>query len=151
MSDTEHVVCPGCGKTNRVAMPRLTDGPKCGACGEGLFSGRPVAVNEAGFTRHVAADTIPVLTDVWAPWCGPCRTMTPMFELAAERLEPRARLLRLNLDESPKVARRFGIQSVPTLLLTGHGQLIAQTAGAMGSRAIVDWAKAQFPKVSIQR
>ena len=76
--------------------------------------------------------------------------MGPMFERAAGLLDPRARLLKLNLDEAPQVARRFGIQSVPTLLLTGHGQLIAQTAGAMDSRAIIDWAKSQFPPTSIQ-
>ena len=151
MRDSEHILCPKCGKTNRVAAPRLLDGPKCGACGEPLFSGRPLAVDEAGFGRHMTTNTIPVLTDIWAPWCGPCRMMTPMFERAAEHLEPRVRLLKLNLDEAPGVARRFGIQSVPTLLLTAHGDLIAQTAGAMDSRAIVDWAKQHFPQPSIKR
>ena len=150
MSDSEHIVCPKCSKINRVATHRLIEGPVCGACGDTLFSGRPLEVNEAGFARHMRANTIPVLTDVWAPWCGPCRTMGPMFERAAEQLEPRARLLKLNLDHAPDTARRFGIQSVPTLLLTGHGQLIAQTAGAMDSRAIIDWAKAQFPAVSLR-
>jgi len=149
MKEAEHIVCPECGKINRVAAHRLMESPKCGACGAALFSGHPIVVNEAGFARHTNANTIPVLTDVWAPWCGPCRMMGPMFERAAEILEPRARLLKLNLDEAPQVARRFGIQSVPTLLLTGHGQLIAQTAGAMDSRAIIDWAKSQFPPTSI--
>ena len=150
MSDAEHIVCPACSKINRVATPRLVEGPNCGACGEPLFSGKPVTVDEAGFARHMKSNTIPVLTDVWAPWCGPCRMMGPMFERAAELLEPRARLLKLNLDEAPETARHFGIQSVPTLLLAGHGQLIAQTAGAMDSRAIIDWAKSQFPPTSIQ-
>ena len=149
MRDAEHIVCPKCAKTNRVAAHRLLEGPKCGACGAALFSGHPMTVDEAGFTRHMSANTIPVLTDVWAPWCGPCRMMGPMFERAAEHLEPHARLLKLNLDEAPQIARRFGIQSVPTLLLTGGGHLIAQTAGAMDSRAIVDWAKTKFPQTSL--
>jgi thioredoxin 2 len=98
----------------------------------------------------MTANTIPVLTDVWAPWCGPCRMMEPMFVRAAELLEPRVRLLKLNLDEAPTTARRFGIQSVPTLLLTSHGQLIAQSAGARDSRGIIDWAKSQLPVSSIR-
>jgi len=141
MSPSHHIVCPKCEKTNRVAQPRLGDAPKCGSCGAALFSGHPLAVDEKTFARHVAANTIPVLTDVWAPWCGPCRMMTPMFERAAGDLEPHARLLKVNLDEAPAVARRFGIQSVPTLLLTRGDKLIAQTAGAMDSRAIVNWAR----------
>ena len=149
VSDAEHIVCPKCTKTNRVASHRLVEGPKCGACGEVLFSGHPVTVYEKTFARHMAANTIPVLTDVWAPWCGPCRMMGPMFERAAEQLEPRARLLKLNLDEAPNIAQRFAIRSVPTLLLTGGGHLIAQTAGAMDSRAIIDWAKTKFPVQSL--
>lgn len=151
MRESEHIVCPKCGKINRVATHRLLEGPKCGVCGEALFSGKPLSVNESAFARHMTANTIPVLTDVWAPWCGPCRMMGPMFERAAEHLEPRARLLKLNLDEAQQTARRFGIQSVPTLLLTAGGHLIAQTAGAMDSRAIIDWTQKQFPQTSIAR
>jgi thioredoxin 2 len=151
MREHEHIVCPSCSKINRVASHRLMEGPKCGSCGAQLFSGKPVSVDEAAFARHMQSNTIPVLTDVWAPWCGPCRMMGPMFERAAEHLEPRARLLKLNLDEAQQTARRFGIQSVPTLLLTAGGHLIAQPAGAMDSRAIIDWAQKQFPQVSIAR
>jgi thioredoxin 2 len=77
--------------------------------------------------------------------------MGPMFERAAEHLEPRARLLKLNLDEAQQTAQRFGIQSVPTLLLTIGGQLIGQTAGAMDSRGIIDWAQRYLPQASIAR
>jgi len=151
MREHEHIACPKCSKINRVAGHRLMEGPKCGSCGEMLFSGTPLAVNEAAFARHMSANTIPVLTDVWAPWCGPCRMMGPMFERAAEHLEPRARLLKLNLDEAQQTAQRFGIQSVPTLLLTVGGQLIGQTAGAMDSRGIIDWAQRYLPQASIAR
>ena len=149
MADSEHIVCPKCSRINRVAAERLHDDPKCGICGEALFTGQPLSVDEKTFERHVSANTIPVLTDVWAPWCGPCHMMTPMFKSAAALLEPRTRLLKLNLDEAQTVARRYGIQSVPTLLLTGHGHLIAQTAGVMDSRSIINWAKTNMPQPSL--
>lgn len=76
--------------------------------------------------------------------------MGPMFERAAEHLEPRARLLKLNLDEAQATAQRFAIRSVPTLLLTAQGQLIGQTADAMDSRAIIEWTKTQLPTQSIR-
>ena len=150
MTEPVIVLCPSCRKRNRIPASRLAEKPVCGACGQPIFTGHPVEVDSAGFDRHASGD-LPVLVDVWAPWCGPCRMMGPMFERAAELLEPRARLLKLNLDEAPETARRFGIQSVPTLLLTGQGHLIAQTAGAMDSRAIIDWAKSQFPQASIRQ
>ena len=141
MPDPLITVCPACQKMNRLPAARLAEKPNCGACGQPLFAGKPVDVDSAGFDRHTRGD-LPVLVDVWAPWCGPCRTMGPMFERAAATLEPAVRLLKLNLDNSQDIAQRFGIQSVPTLLLLDHGRLKAQTAGAMDTARIVAWARA---------
>ena len=140
MADPLITVCPSCRKLNRIPAARLAEKPNCGACGQPLFSGHPVEVDSAGFDRHAQGD-LPVLVDVWAAWCGPCRTMAPMFERAAATLEPGMRLLKLNLDEAPDIARRYGIQSVPTPLLLEKGKLKAQTAGAMDAGRIVGWAR----------
>jgi thioredoxin 2 len=140
MSDPLITVCPACQKMNRIPAARLAEKPTCGACGAALFTGHPVEVDSAGFDRHARGDLL-VLVDVWAPWCGPCRMMGPMFERAAATLEPRLRLLKLNLDNAPDIGRRFGIQSVPTLLLLDHGKLKAQTAGAMDAGQIIAWAQ----------
>lgn len=141
MTDPLMAVCPACRKRNRIPAARLGEKPVCGACGQALFAGHPVEVDGAGLDRHAEGD-LPVLVDVWAPWCGPCRTMGPMFERAAAALEPGMRLLKLNLDAAPEIGRRFGIRSVPTLLLLHRGKLKAQTAGAMDSGRIVAWARA---------
>jgi thioredoxin 2 len=137
----EHIVCPACRKINRVAADKLRDRPKCGACGALLFRHSPVDVDPAGFERHVSANSIPVLVDVWAPWCGPCRAMSPMYESAARELEPAVRLIKLNMDTAPGIAARYGIQAVPTLMLLRAGKLIAQEAGARDSGGIVEWTR----------
>jgi len=137
----EHVVCPACQKINRVASDKLKSHPKCGSCGVQLFQNNPVDVDPAGFDRHASQNTIPVLVDVWAPWCGPCRMMGPMYERAARELEPGMRLIKLNMDNAPQIAARYGIQAVPTLMLLKAGKLIAQEAGARDSQGIIAWAR----------
>ena len=136
-----HVVCIHCGRVNRVAAERAPDQAQCGVCHGKLFEHRPVEVDESGFDIHIARNDIAVLVDVWAPWCGPCRQMAPMFEKAASILEPRMRLLKLNADEAPRISEVYGIRSIPTLLLFQSGKLIASASGAMSMQQIINWAR----------
>ena len=138
-----HVVCPSCGALNRVPASQPALQAKCGKCHLLLFTGKPVAADEAAFERHITRNDIPVLVDFWAPWCQPCLAMAPAYERAAAALEPDFRLLKVNADEAQRLMVRFAIRSIPTLMLFARGRPIAQMSGALDARRITEWAKSQ--------
>jgi len=143
MPDATHVVCPQCSSVNRVPAARLGERPVCGRCKARLFAGLPVELTAANFETQVVRSDVPVLVDFWAPWCGPCRTMAPVFVQAAGLLEPRVRLAKLNTEAEGALAARFRVQSIPNLVLFRGGQEVARQAGAMPLQALMGWVRSQ--------
>jgi thioredoxin 2 len=132
----ELVRCPNCGRKNRV--PTATSGhPQCGNCH------RPLPwITDAGddtFAEIAEAASLPVVVDLWAPWCGPCRMVSPALAQVATEMAGQIKLVKVNVDEAPRLQQRFGVQSIPTLLLLRKGEVIARQVGAVPEQAIKAW------------
>ncbi|NLW80891.1 MAG: thioredoxin TrxC [Desulfovibrionales bacterium] len=136
-----HAVCPNCQAVNAVLAERIPQQPVCGKCGTALLSGHPVDLTDLTFDRLISRSTLPVVVDFWAPWCGPCKMMGPAFAQAAAALQGQAVLAKLDTESHGTVASRFGIQSVPSMILFRQGRETARTAGAMPPGQILSWVR----------
>jgi thioredoxin 2 len=133
---TRIVQCAQCGKKNRV--PAAAEGiPRCGNCHAPL----PwvADASDDDFVDVVEASTIPVVVDLWAPWCGPCRMVSPALEQVARDLAGRIKLVKVDVDQAPKISERFSVQAVPTLLVMNGKQVLARQAGAAPAAALRRW------------
>jgi len=136
------IVCPHCLTTNRVPGERAGESPTCGHCKQELLGAAPVALDDASFDKVVAKTELPIVVDFWADWCGPCHAMAPQFAQAAAQFKGKALFAKVDSDASPRTSARFGIRSIPTLLLMKGGQEAKRQAGAIQASQIVAWVGA---------
>ncbi|MFK4098503.1 thioredoxin [Streptomyces sp. NPDC019531] len=132
------VTCPHCGRGNRV--PAAAEGrPKCGNCKQPL----PWVVDagDDDFAEVVEEATVPVVVDLWATWCGPCRMVSPALEKVAGDLAGRIKLAKVDIDKNPRLSQRFEVQAVPTLLVLDRGETVARQAGAAPAPALRQWVE----------
>jgi thioredoxin 2 len=130
------ITCPNCGRRNRV--PAAANGtPRCGNCHKPL----PWIVNagDDDFAEVAEQASVPALVDLWAPWCGPCRMVSPALEQLATEMAGKLKLVKVNVDSSPKLQQRFGVQAIPTLLLLRNGAVAARQTGAAPAGTLRTW------------
>jgi thioredoxin 2 len=138
------VTCTQCGKKNRV--PAAANGrPQCANCH--AFLPWLTDAGDDDFGEIVDAASVPVLVDLWAPWCGPCRMVSPALERLAHEFAGRVKLVKVNVDEAPMLSQRFGVQSIPMLLLMDHGRVVAEQIGAPPEPALRTWLEQGLARV----
>lgn len=133
----EHIiaVCTSCGAKNRIAKDRIADKPVCGKCKAPLsvekVHSRPLNITDSSFSSEVLSYPGAVLVDCWAPWCGPCKMIAPVLDELAKDFAGKVKITKLNVDENQATASRYGIQSIPTMLLFKNGQQVDTLVGAL--------------------
>lgn len=134
---TDLIRCPNCGAVNRVRTDALQKAV-CGRCRISLQTeAKPIVVTDANFAAQVEKSPLPVLLDLWAAWCGPCRMIAPVVEQLATELTGKARVGKLDVDVNPATASRFGVRSIPTLLVIKNGREVDRLVGLQTKEAIL--------------
>lgn len=137
---TKKITCLDCGQVNRVPGERLS-AAKCGTCGAKLMGGKVKEIDFKTLQKAARTDDVPLVVDIWAPWCGPCRMMGPEFARAAQALSGEARLVKINSEAEPAVSTRYAVRGIPTLLRFQGGRETKRQAGAIRAPQIIDWTR----------
>lgn len=134
MAQPELIRCEQCGAMNRVAVEKLSSAREavCGKCKAPLSQGHahPLTITDGTFAEAVERSPLPVLLDMWAPWCGPCRMVGPVVDQLAQELQGRVRVGKMNVDDNPVTSERFAIRSIPALLIFRGGREVDRIVGA---------------------
>ncbi|MCU1718366.1 thioredoxin TrxC [Pseudomonas sp. 5P_3.1_Bac2] len=134
------IPCPSCNGLNRIPAERLHDAPRCGRCKSEVLPDAPFELSQSNFASQLKGD-LPLLVDVWADWCGPCRSFAPTFAQAAKQLQGRCRLGKLDSEANPQLSTQLGIRSIPSLILFKGGVEVARQSGALPLPQLLGWLK----------
>lgn len=142
MSEPLLIPCPHCNGLNRIPGARLGDQPKCGRCKAELLLSQPFDLKQGDYASQIKGD-LPLLVDVWADWCGPCKSFAPIFAQAAAQLRGQCRLAKLDSEANPQLSGQLGIRSIPSLILFKNGREVARQSGALPLPQLLGWLRSQ--------
>jgi thioredoxin 2 len=133
------LTCLACGQGNRIPRDKLASGPKCGTCGALLIRGEPVEISLETLEKAQRRDELPLIVDLWASWCGPCRMMAPHFAEAARKMQGRARFAKLDTEAFPQAGQRYAVRGIPLLIAFSKGREKSRRTGVLPEQDIVAW------------
>ena len=139
---SKSIVCSTCLATNRVPEGRLKDHPNCGKCHDPLLASKALDVDSRTFNKIIKKSDLTVIIDFWAPWCGPCKMMTPIFNQAAKQLQGEYILIKVNTENEGQLSGQLGIRSIPTMMAFKNGKEVKRMSGAMQLPQLLQWIKA---------
>lgn len=139
------LVCTACAVKNRVLAEQLVEQPQCGKCHMPLIPNKPVILNETNFSQFIQYNDLPVVIDLWAEWCGPCKMMAPHFEKVAQAYN-NVIFAKINTEENPKLSQAFHIKSIPTLVLMNKTTEVARVSGALRATELKQWLDSHLVK-----
>ena len=137
------IVCASCGAKNRVPEEKLAVHPNCGQCHQPLLTLAPIELNEQNFSQFIANTDLPVLIDLWAEWCGPCKMMAPHFAQAAKQ-NPYVIFDKIDTEANPRLSAAFNVRSIPTLVLMNKTTELARISGALRTPELQQWLNQQL-------
>ena len=142
MTDPLLITCPQCKGLNGIPAERLCDHPKCGRCKAEVLLNKPFELKQGDYASQIKGD-LPLLVDVWADWCGPCKSFAPVFAQAAAQLQGKCRLAKLDSEANQQLSAQLAIRSIPSLILFKNGREVARQSGAMPLPQLLGWLRAQ--------
>lgn len=130
------IVCPHCKSVNNVPQKESYKKANCGRCKESLLDTRPIELTANNFDEVIVNSDIPVIVDFWAPWCGPCKMMGPNFEKSAKNFPLKTLFTKVNTENEQTLGARFGIRSIPTLIIFKEGKEVHRISGALDESSL---------------
>lgn len=133
-----HIVCEHCLSTNRIPEGKSHIGAKCGKCGQMIYSGLPIELNDNSFYAYIEKNHMPVIVDFWASWCGPCKAMAPAFTSVSKGSDG-ILFAKVNTENAPSISAKAAIRSIPTLIFFYKGKEVDRISGGLSEMQMKQW------------